>query len=148
MLEDWGVLPVLKASHFCCPDPRLQGTQRPCSPPSRQGSILLSALVRPPGIIVAIGLTRRGVRPKRATWPLIVRRNGRKNYFCGVSVDPESPIIDADFSRGCASEKIGHALLAIHPLPLIRELTLGDAVTKVNGVDNMIAAPFTRSGMP
>ena len=64
VLEDWGVLLVLKASHFSCPLTRLQGSQRPCVPPSRQGSILLAALVRPPGIIVAIGLMHRRVTPR------------------------------------------------------------------------------------
>ena len=89
MLEDWGILRVLNVSHFCCPVTRLQGSQWPCVPPSRQGSILLAALVRPPGIIVAIGLMRGRVTPNGTPWRLLGRRNGRKNFFCG---GPKTPI--------------------------------------------------------
>jgi hypothetical protein len=34
--------------------------------------------------------------------------------------------LGADFSRGCADQMISHALLATHPRPSIRELTMGD----------------------
>jgi hypothetical protein len=110
-----------------------QGSQRPCVPPSRRGSFLLAAVVRPPGIIVAIGLMHRCVTPESTPWRLIGRRNGRKTFFCGVSEDSELPKLDADFSRVRASGRIGYLHFATHPRPLIRELTLRDAVTKVNG---------------
>ena len=54
--------------------------------------------MRPPGIIVAIGLMRRRITPKSTPWRLIARSKSRKNYFCGVSEDPVSPKLDAN---GC-----------------------------------------------
>jgi hypothetical protein len=91
VLEDWGVLPVLKVSHFSCPVARLRGSQRPCVPPSRQGSILLATLGHSPGIIVAIGQIRRRVTPKSTPRRLILRRfeDSDLTPFVAYRNDPE-----------------------------------------------------------
>jgi hypothetical protein len=102
---------------FASPATHLKGSQRPRFPSWRQGSVLVVALVHPPGIIVAITLMRRCVTPKSTPWRLISRRHRHQNYPCGASKDSESPKLGADFSRGCAYPVIAHTFLMTHPPP-------------------------------
>ena len=53
----------------------------------------------------------------------------------------------ADFSRRCASGRIGHLHFATRPRPLIREFSMRDEVAKVNGAAIISSTPFTRSGV-
>jgi hypothetical protein len=113
VLEGLCVLRVLTEYPFGCP---ATSPVALCSYLG-QGSILIAALVRPPGIIVAITLMSRCVTPKSTTWSLIGRRNDRKNYVCGVSKGLGSPKLDAEFSQGYADETISLSILKTYPHP-------------------------------
>jgi len=55
---------VLKEYPFGYPTTRLKVSRWPCVPAWRQGSVLIAALVRPPGIIVAMTLVCYCLRRK------------------------------------------------------------------------------------
>ena len=92
---------------FGSPAAHLKGSRRPYLVPTRrQGSVLIVALVRLPGIIVAIGLMRSCVTPKSGPWRLITdRRNSHRSNRLVSGVDWRT------------SENAVHAKFAEIPIP-------------------------------